>query len=81
MRPPRVISSKKKPALTRVKGAQVPKVGRCQRRLSQKPKFVGGFWKLSLTPAFAELGIAQLLVVILHVIPYFSVIPLICVLF
>ena len=28
------------PPLAPVKGAQVPKVGRCQRRLSQKPKFV-----------------------------------------
>ena len=27
------------------KGAQVPKVGRCQRRLSQKPKFVGFFFE------------------------------------
>ena len=27
-----------------VKGAQVPKVGRCQRRLSQKPKFVVFFF-------------------------------------
>ena len=27
-----------------VKGAQVPKVGKCQRRLSQKPKFVVVFF-------------------------------------
>ena len=31
-----------------VKGAQVPKVGRCERRLSQKPKFVAFFLKPSL---------------------------------
>ena len=28
------------PTLAPVKGAQVPKVDRCQRRLSQKPQFV-----------------------------------------
>ena len=37
------------PPLAPVKGAQVSKVGRCQRRLSQKPQFVGVFfWKPSL---------------------------------
>ena len=37
------------PSLAPVKGAQVPKVGRCQRRWSQKPKFVVCFfWSLPI---------------------------------
>ena len=41
------------PPLAPVKGAQVPKVGRYQRRLSQKPKFVVFFfWKASLIERF-----------------------------
>ena len=36
------------PPLAPVKGAQVQKVGRYQRRMCQKPKFVGVFLSLPL---------------------------------
>ena len=46
-KPCRLFSNAK--TIAPVKGAQVPKVGRWQRRLSQKPKFVFFFWKPFLT--------------------------------